>query len=87
MYNASLLLEHKRWHMDEYLDVLPHLQAADLAAFFPRLLSRVFVEAFIAGQDRQCLCVAECFCVFADGKVQARLRFFPTSEVVGKMRS
>ncbi|GAQ79598.1 Insulinase family protein [Klebsormidium nitens] len=49
MYNASLLLEHKRWHMDEYLAVLPHLHAADLAAFVPRLLSRVFVEAFIAG--------------------------------------
>lgn len=51
MYNASLLLEHKRWHMDEYLAVLPHLNAADLAAFVPRLLSRVFVEAFIAGED------------------------------------
>jgi insulysin len=74
MYNASLLLEHKRWHMDEYLDVLPHLQAADLAAFFPRLLSRVFVEAFIAGQESQCLYVAEYLeCLLCVGEVQPPL--------------
>lgn len=51
MYNCSMLLEHKRWHIDEFIGVLPALEGHDLAAFFPRILSRVFFECFIAGMD------------------------------------
>ncbi|XP_024393849.1 insulin-degrading enzyme-like 1, peroxisomal isoform X2 [Physcomitrium patens] len=49
MYNCSMLLEHKRWHINEFIEVLPSLEARDLSAFFPRVLSRVFFECFIAG--------------------------------------
>ncbi|KAG0627873.1 hypothetical protein M758_2G234700 [Ceratodon purpureus] len=49
MYNCSMLLEHKRWHINEFIEVLPSLEARDLTAFFPRILSRVFFECFIAG--------------------------------------
>lgn len=53
MYNCSMLLEHKRWHINEFIDVLPSLEARDLTAFFPRILSRVFFECFIAGMGPQ----------------------------------
>jgi len=49
MYNCSMLLEHRRWHITEFIEVLPTLEAQDLTAFFPRILSRVFFECFIAG--------------------------------------
>jgi insulysin len=49
MYNCSLLLEHKRWHTNDFIEVLPTLEASDLTAFFPRILSRIFLECYIAG--------------------------------------
>nr|PNR46368.1 hypothetical protein PHYPA_013487 [Physcomitrium patens] len=49
MYNCSILLEHKRWHINEFIEVLPSLEARDLIAFYPRILSRIFLECFIAG--------------------------------------
>lgn len=49
MYNCSLLLEHKRWHTNDFIEVLPTLEACDLTAFFPRILSRIFFECYIAG--------------------------------------
>lgn len=54
MYNCSMLLEQKRWHINEFIEVLPTLEARDLTAFFPRILSRVFFESFIAGMVPQC---------------------------------
>ncbi len=39
MYNCSLLLEHKRWHTNDFVEVLPTLEACDLTAFFPSLAS------------------------------------------------
>jgi insulysin len=56
MYNCSMLLEHKRWHINEFIEVLPSLEARDLTAFFPRILSRVFFECFIAGMGAVTLC-------------------------------
>ena len=55
MYNWSMLLEHKRWHNSEYIEVLPSLDAKDLTAFFPRILSRIFFECFIAGNKLYCI--------------------------------
>ncbi|KAL2641367.1 hypothetical protein R1flu_008954 [Riccia fluitans] len=52
LYNCSLLLEHKRWHVNEYIEVLPDLAAEDLRQMFPRILSRVFVECFVIGNIR-----------------------------------
>ncbi|KAG0570443.1 hypothetical protein KC19_6G162300 [Ceratodon purpureus] len=49
MYNCSMLLEHKRWHINEFIEVLPSLEGRDLTAFFPRILSRIFFECFIGG--------------------------------------
>eukprot|EP00271_Cylindrocystis_brebissonii_P018956 TRINITY_DN5550_c0_g1_i1.p1 TRINITY_DN5550_c0_g1~~TRINITY_DN5550_c0_g1_i1.p1 ORF type:complete len:1062 (+),score=215.89 TRINITY_DN5550_c0_g1_i1:412-3597(+) len=49
MYNASILLEYRRWHMSEYLTVLPGLEAQDLRNFVPHLLSRMFMECHVAG--------------------------------------
>lgn len=49
LYDLSVVLDHRRWHLDEYKDVLPGLSPEDLAAFFPHLLSRVHIESYIAG--------------------------------------
>ncbi|KAG6555184.1 hypothetical protein Mapa_003223 [Marchantia paleacea] len=49
LYNCSLLLEHRRWHVNEYIEVLPDLTAEDLRQMFPRIISRIFVECFVAG--------------------------------------
>ena len=50
-YNINHLLQHTSWHLTECLDVLPSLDARALTVFFPRLLSRVFIEAFIGGSS------------------------------------
>ena len=49
MYSLSCLLEHKKWQIEEYAQVLPSIQAHHLEAFFPHLLSRVWVEGFVIG--------------------------------------
>ncbi|XP_073113934.1 insulin-degrading enzyme-like 1, peroxisomal isoform X1 [Elaeis guineensis] len=49
LYYCSLLLEDHTWPWSDELEVLPHLEADDLVEFLPRLLSRTFVECYIAG--------------------------------------
>lgn len=49
-YNFYHLIQHKIWHMNEYLEVLPFLEADALTSFFPRILSRVHVEGYAAGE-------------------------------------
>ncbi|KAH8506557.1 hypothetical protein H0E87_013388 [Populus deltoides] len=49
MYYCSLLLQDQTWPWMEQLDILPHLQAEDLAKFIPLMLSRAFLECYIAG--------------------------------------
>eukprot|EP00897_Mesotaenium_endlicherianum_P007056 jgi/Mesen1/6379/ME000329S05544 len=49
LYDASVLLQHRRWHMHEYIQLLPAVQLATLKAFIPQLLSRVFIECYAAG--------------------------------------
>lgn len=49
MYYCSLLLEDQTWPWNEELDILPHLEAEDLAKFTPVMLSRAFLECYIAG--------------------------------------
>ncbi|KAF7819028.1 insulin-degrading enzyme-like 1, peroxisomal [Senna tora] len=49
MYYCSLILQDQTWPWTEGLEVLPHLQAEDLAKFIPVMLSRTFLEVYIAG--------------------------------------
>ncbi|XP_037495283.1 insulin-degrading enzyme-like 2 isoform X2 [Jatropha curcas] len=47
-YSSLLLLEQK-WPWTEKLEALRHLEAEDLAKFTPMMLSRAFLECYIAG--------------------------------------
>ncbi|KAL1225285.1 Insulin-degrading enzyme-like 2 [Cardamine amara subsp. amara] len=49
LYYCSLVLQDQIWPWTEELDALSHLEADDLAKFVPVLLSRTFVECYIAG--------------------------------------
>jgi insulysin len=49
MYYCSLILQDQTWPWVEQLEVLPVLQAEDLAKFVPVMLSRTFLECYIAG--------------------------------------
>ncbi|KAM0952033.1 putative insulysin [Dioscorea sansibarensis] len=49
MYYCSLLLEEQRWPLTEQLEILPFLEADHLTKFYLCLLSRAFVECYIAG--------------------------------------
>lgn len=49
MYYCSLLLQDYTWPWMEQLEVLPSLQPEDLANFFPLMLSRTFIECYVAG--------------------------------------
>lgn len=49
MYYCSLILQDHTWPWMEELEVLPHLESDDLAKFAPLMLSRAFLECYIAG--------------------------------------
>ncbi|PON38848.1 Coenzyme PQQ biosynthesis protein [Parasponia andersonii] len=49
MYYCSLILQDRTWPWMEELEILPHLEADDLAKFVPLMLSRAFFECYIAG--------------------------------------
>ncbi|KAL2320760.1 hypothetical protein Fmac_029729 [Flemingia macrophylla] len=49
MYYCSLILQDQTWPWIEQLDVLPDLQVEDLAKFVPAMLSRTFLEFYVAG--------------------------------------
>ncbi|XP_073221910.1 insulin-degrading enzyme-like 1, peroxisomal isoform X3 [Cicer arietinum] len=49
MYYCSLILQDQTWPWVEQLEVLPVLQAEDLAKFVPVMLSRTFLECYVAG--------------------------------------
>ncbi|KAL0724770.1 hypothetical protein Bca4012_039369 [Brassica carinata] len=46
---CSLVLQDQTWPWTEELDALSHMEAEDLANFVPMMLSRAFVECYIAG--------------------------------------
>ncbi|CAA7060592.1 unnamed protein product [Microthlaspi erraticum] len=48
-YYCSLVLQDQAWPWTEELDALSHLEAQDLAKFVPVMLSRTFLECYIAG--------------------------------------
>lgn len=49
LYYCSLILQDHTWPWKEELEVLHHIEANYLAKFAPLLLSRVFLECYIAG--------------------------------------
>ncbi|KAI3864342.1 hypothetical protein MKX03_026915 [Papaver bracteatum] len=49
MYYCSLILADASWPWTEQLEIIPHLEAADLAKFSTKLLSKAFVECYTAG--------------------------------------
>ncbi|KAL1225571.1 Insulin-degrading enzyme-like 2 [Cardamine amara subsp. amara] len=49
MTYCSMVLQDNSWPWTEHLDALSYLEAEDLANFVPMLLSRTFVECYIAG--------------------------------------
>ncbi|EFJ11426.1 hypothetical protein SELMODRAFT_447027 [Selaginella moellendorffii] len=49
MYYCSLMMEQNRWHIKDYLETLPSLNASDLQAFFPKLFSRIYADCYAAG--------------------------------------
>ncbi|CAN1125048.1 Insulin-degrading enzyme-like 1, peroxisomal [Linum perenne] len=49
MYYCSLVLQDQTWPWMEELEVLSQLQADDLAKFVPMMLSRAFLECYVAG--------------------------------------
>ncbi|XP_057438666.1 insulin-degrading enzyme-like 1, peroxisomal [Lotus japonicus] len=49
MYYFSLILQDQTWPLTEQLEVLPILQVDDLTKFVTGLLSRTFIECYIAG--------------------------------------
>nr|DAD42406.1 TPA_asm: hypothetical protein HUJ06_000636 [Nelumbo nucifera] len=49
LYYCSIILEDHSWPLNEKLEVLPHLEADDLAKLSPVMLSKAFLECYIAG--------------------------------------
>ncbi|KAJ7976778.1 insulin-degrading enzyme-like 1, peroxisomal [Quillaja saponaria] len=49
MYYCALILQDQCWPWMEKFEVLSHLEAEDLDNFVPKLLSRAFLECYIAG--------------------------------------
>lgn len=46
---CSLVLQDQTWPWTEELDALSHMEAEDLVNFVPMMLSRAFVECYVAG--------------------------------------
>ncbi|XP_075101530.1 insulin-degrading enzyme-like 1, peroxisomal [Nicotiana tabacum] len=49
LYYCSLILREHAWSWKDELEVLPNLEVDDLVKFYPLLLSRTFLECYIAG--------------------------------------
>lgn len=49
MYYCSLILQDQTWPWSDELELLPHLEADNLANFYQLMLSRAFVEFYAAG--------------------------------------
>uniref|UniRef100_A0A383VRB5 Peptidase M16 N-terminal domain-containing protein n=1 Tax=Tetradesmus obliquus TaxID=3088 RepID=A0A383VRB5_TETOB len=49
MYRSELLLNFKRWRVDQYSQIIKALTPEALAAHMPRLLGRAFLEGLIVG--------------------------------------
>ena len=50
LYYCSLILEHKKWDINAYIEAINPIETADLISFFPRMLSRLHFECYVAGK-------------------------------------
>ena len=48
-YEFDHLMESLLWHRDEYLEVIPSINANDLEVFLPKLFESIFLEVFVHG--------------------------------------
>lgn len=60
MYYGSLILQDQTWPWTEELEVLPHLEVEHLVKFYPLMLSRIFLECYVAGSNS-----SSCFLILA----------------------
>jgi len=49
LYMSSVMFLQTKWHINEYLEILPDLTFADFERFMGKLLSRVSIQSFIIG--------------------------------------
>ncbi|EPS70250.1 insulin degrading enzyme, partial [Genlisea aurea] len=49
MYCCSLILQTQIWPWSDKLELLPYLEAESLIRFYPLMLSRAFLECYVAG--------------------------------------
>ncbi|XP_075638112.1 insulin-degrading enzyme-like 1, peroxisomal [Castanea sativa] len=88
MYYCSLILQDHAWPWMEELGVLPHLEAEDLAKFVPMMLSRAFLECYIAGNietseaESMIQCIEDVFFSGPDPLCQA---LFPSQHVTNRI--
>ncbi|GAX77819.1 hypothetical protein CEUSTIGMA_g5262.t1 [Chlamydomonas eustigma] len=53
MYRRELMLNLKRWKVEEYLEVAGHVDAVKLKEFHSRLLGRVYIDALATGNIKE----------------------------------
>lgn len=49
LYYCSLILREHSWSWDDECEALTNLEIDDLVKFYPLLLSRTFLECYLAG--------------------------------------
>lgn len=57
IYATSILCLQKKWHIKEYLELLPKLTFDDFEAFIGKLMKRMSAQAMIVGNLTQSKCV------------------------------
>ena len=57
IYHTSILCLQKKWHIEEYLDVLSRLSFAEFQEFLGRLMRRVSTQSMFLGNPTEAQCV------------------------------
>lgn len=65
MYYCSLMLQDQTWPWNDTLELLPHIEVDHLLKFYPLMLSRTFLECYVAGCYifHALISLLSCFCV------------------------
>ncbi|XP_058072919.1 insulin-degrading enzyme-like 1, peroxisomal isoform X2 [Magnolia sinica] len=88
LYYCSLVLEDHTWPWTEHLEVLPHLEAGDLVKFSPCMLSKVFLECYVAGNikpDEAESIVQHIEDVFFKGPLPKSKALFPSQHLTNRV--
>jgi secreted Zn-dependent insulinase-like peptidase len=46
---SQVLLNYRRWRVDQYTQIIKSITPETLSAFLPRLFNRLFLEALVVG--------------------------------------